>query len=170
MKYSIVFIFIFLLTSCKAQQQKDIDSFVKTTCPDNATCSFEIIKNSTLLLHKSDWSAYTTIEKGNNIVFKFIFARDVDKRMMDAHYIETIYAEFPKEITSLQLKDKELSKVNLIFNRDCYCKGSYGSFLITKGELNLKKIAKNKYQITINFKVDEVPQVITSISEILILK
>jgi len=170
MKYSVVFIFIFLLMSCKAQEQQQTTSFVKTECPKEGACSFELIENSTLQFHKNGWSAYTTVEKGNSTIFKFMFERDVDKRMMDAHYIETIYVELPQKVSSLHLKDKELSEVNLIFNRDCYCKGSYGSFLVNKGVLDLKKIAKNKYQLSIDFKVDEVPQVITSINEILILK
>ena len=114
--------------------------------------------------------SYTTIEKGNKTVFKFSFKEDVDKRAVDGHYIEEVLAEFDGDISDLILENKELRKVNLILNRICYCKGSYGSYVVTKGQLTLKKTKKNTYSLRIDFKVDEVPQVITSISETLIIK
>ncbi|MBV1888435.1 MAG: hypothetical protein KUG51_04020, partial [Urechidicola sp.] len=64
----------------------------------------------------------------------------------------------------------ELSKVKLLFNRLCYCKGSTGFYTIKNGELVIKKIKKNTYTINLDFKIEEVPQVVTSINETLIIK
>ncbi|MFK5877980.1 MAG: hypothetical protein QM478_00640 [Flavobacteriaceae bacterium] len=175
MKLSITFIFLFLLMSCKAQNTKIIsetkEPMLKTECPEDGDCSFELFPNSSInLVVREGTSSYTTIEKGNKTVFKFSFKRNVDQQVVDGHYIEEVFAEFDAEVSDLVLENKELRQVNLILNRICYCKGSYGSYVVTKGKLSFKKIKKNTYALTIDFKVDEVPQVITSISETLILK
>ncbi|MDC9721638.1 MAG: hypothetical protein PSN34_02540 [Urechidicola sp.] len=175
MKYSISFIFILLLLSCKAQNTKvltETQEFSSNTeCPEDGDCSFELFPNSSInLVVREGTSSYTTIEKGNKTVFKFSFKRNVDQQVVDGHYIEEVFAEFDADLYDLILENKELRQVNLILNRICYCKGSYGSYVITKGQLSLKKMKKNTYSLSIDFKVDEVPQVITSISETLILK
>ena len=175
MKFSAAFIFLFLLMSCKAQNTKTISETKEFSsspeCPKDGDCSFELFPNSSInLVVREGTSSYTTIEKGNKTVFKFSFKRNVDQQVMDGHYIEEIFAEFDSDLSELNLEDKELRKVNLILNRICYCKGSYGSYVVTKGELSLKKIKKNTYQLNINFKLDEVPQVISSINETLIIK
>ena len=175
MKFSTAFIFLFLLMSCNAQNTKTISEtkevMSKIVCPKDGECSFELLPNSTInLVIREGTSSYTTIEKGNKTVFKFSFKRNVDQQVMDGHYIEEVFAEFDTELSELNLENKDLRKVNLILNRICYCKGSYGSYVVSKGQLSLKKTKKNTYQLNINFKVDEVPQVITSISETLIIK
>lgn len=175
MKLSIAIIFVFLLMSCKAQTPQTIsetnESTLKTACPEDGDCSFELFTNSTLnLVHREGASSYTTIEKGNKTVFKFSFKRNVDQQAMDGHYIEEVFAEFEANPSELILENKELRNVNLVLNRICYCKGSYGSYVVSKGQLSLKKIKNYTYSLSIDFKVDEVPQVITSINEILILK
>lgn len=175
MKFSIAFILVFLLMSCKAQNTKTItetkEATLKTECPKDGDCSFELFPNSSInLVVREGTSSYTTIEKGNKTVFKFSFKRNVDQQAIDGHYIEEVFAEFDANVSELNLENKELRKVNLILNRICYCKGSYGSYIVLKGQLSLKKIAESTYHLSIDFKVDEVPQVITSINEILILK
>lgn len=165
----------FLLLSCKAQKT-DIDSKTNelsssVECPEDGNCSFELFPNSSInLVVREGTSSYTTIEEGNKTVFKFSFKRNVDQQVVDGHYIEEVFAEFDSDISELNLENKELRQVNLILNRICFCKGSYGSYIVTKGQLTLKKMKKNTYSLRIDFKVDEVPQVITSISETLILK
>jgi len=175
MKFSIVFVFLFLCMSCKSQSLKKFSKsqevFSSTKCPKNGDCSFELFTNSSInLVTREGTSSYTTIEKGDKTVFKFSFKRNVDQQVIDGHYIEEIFAEFDTKTLSLTLENETLKKVNLILNRICYCKGSYGSYVVSKGQLSLKKIKADTYHLRIDFKVDEVPQIITSINEILILK
>ncbi len=175
MKVFIPFLFFFLLVSCKAQNSVLItekQEFKSTSdCPKDGVCSVELIPNSSLILHTDTIGMnYATVEKGERIVFKFSYSRNVDKQYLDGHYIEEIYIEFDRYLSELNLKDKELQNVSLLFNRACFCKGSTGFYTITKGNLTVKKINKKTYNIQLDFKVDEVPQVITSINETITLK
>ena len=51
----------------------------------------------------------------------------------------------------------------------CYCKGVAGYYQIEKGTLKFKKTDKKTYNIQLDFKLDTIYQVITSINETLIL-
>lgn len=66
----------------------------------------------------------------------------------------------------VNLKDSELEKVNLLFGRLCFCRGQSGYYKITRGDLKVTKTnANNEFLLTLNFKTDDVPQIITEISE-----
>ncbi len=175
MKYLYIIFFSFLLIACKAQNKttivKEQEEKTVTNCPDDGVCNVEIFLNSTLNI-KTDTTnqIYAMVEKGEKLVFKFTYSKNVDKMYVDGHYIEEIYAEFENEISQLTLENKELQKVKLLFNRLCYCKGSTGFYRINNGKLTINKITDKTFSIQINFKIDEVPQVINSIQETLVLK
>lgn len=159
-----------MLIGCKAKHTElltEKKEFKATTnCPEDGECKVELIPNSSLIVKSDEFgNVYTIIEKGEKTIFKFTYSRNLDKQYVDGHYIEEIYAEFNKELPEITLKDKGLSNVKLLFNRLCYCKGSAGFYHISQGELSLKKKSKKTYNIQLNFKTDEVPQIITSINE-----
>ena len=70
----------------------------------------------------------------------------------------------------MELSNSELKKVNLIFARFCYCKGQTGYYQVRKGNLIIKKEEDNNYHLHLTFKVDEVPQIITEINQVLNIK
>ena len=151
-----------------AEHQKFTSS---SACPENTICTVEIIPNSSLEIKTDTFNRiYATVEKGTQVVFKYSFKQNEDQQYLDGHYIEEIYAELPSNFSEISLKDEELSKVKLLFNRLCYCKGSAGFYKIKKGKLVLKKIKKNIYTMHLDFKMDEVPQITTTINETLIIK
>lgn len=172
-----LFIYIFsliLLLNCKTKSAAlttdEKQTEIKTNCPDDGECKTELILNSKLEIKSDEFgNTYTNIVRGNKIIFKFSYSRNIDKMAVDGHYIEEIYAEFDNSIKDISLKDKALEKVKLLFNRMCYCKGSAGYYHIENGMLNIKKVDSNTYNIQLDFKMNKVPQVITSINETLIL-
>ncbi|MCF6279504.1 MAG: hypothetical protein L3J14_04070 [Flavobacteriaceae bacterium] len=170
MKIFIHLFFILTLVGCKTKQTTLItekQEFKATTnCPEDGVCTVELIPNSSLIVKSDEFgNTYTIIEKGEKTIFKYTFSRNVDKQYVDGHYIEEIYAEFDKELPEINLKDKNLSNVKLLFNRMCYCKGSAGFYHIQKGNLSFRKTKKNTFNFQLNFTMDKVPQVITSINE-----
>lgn len=170
MKIFIHLFFILTLVGCKTKQTTLItekQKFIASSdCQEDGVCSVEIIPDSFLSVKTDEFGhIYTTIEKGEKVIFKFTYSRIVDEKYVDGQYAEEIYAEFDQNLPEINLKNKNLSKVKLLFNRMCYCKGSAGFYHVENGELSFKKTGKNTYNIQLNFKMDKVPQVIRSINE-----
>jgi len=141
-------------------------SNIKSFCPDDGLCNFEVYKNKRLDLNKDGiGKLYPKINDGNNIVCKFTYTRDKDERYQDNHYIEELYFELPTLGKDLYFENNDLSKTKLVFARLCFCRGQTGYYHINQGELSIKKLNNNLYQINLTFKTNEVPQIITSIEE-----
>lgn len=174
MKLFIPVFALLVLVGCKAKTTELLNTHqefkITTNCPEDSHCKVELISNSSLeVLTDKFNTTYTNINKGDEIIFKFTFSRNEDKMMVDTHYIEEIYAEFDKSLPNLSLIDEELSNVKLLYNKMCYCKGVAGYYHLKKGTLKFKKIGKKTYDIQLEFKLDTIYQVITSINETLIL-
>jgi len=54
----------------------------------------------------------------------------------------------------------------MLYGRHCYCKGQAGLFNVSNGKLILEQNNK-QIKVLLDFKINEVPQLITSISEII---
>ena len=163
-----------LVFGCKAKntelisQKQEFKS--SSYCPDDGVCSIELIPNSSIDMKKGSLGElYATVEEGENIVFKFTYKKNVPEGVMDAHYIEEVYAELDPNLPDINIKGKELSKVKFMYNRICYCKGQTGFYKINTGNLFVKKIGRKTYNIQFESKVEEVPQIVTRINETFIL-
>lgn len=166
------YFFITIFLSCcstvkKNNTNKDLKTSVtKSFCPKEGTCSFQVLNNKTLELHKSSiGKLYPKINNGNNIVCKFTYTKDRDDRYQDSQYIEELYFELPATDKEFTFENKELSKTKLVFARICFCKGQTGYYLINEGVISFKNLNNDLYQVNITFKSSEVPQIITSIEE-----
>ena len=165
-----------LLVSCKPCQNVDYNLkeaiLIKTTnCPNNGKCSIELIPNKLLEFKKDEFgNSYPLISEGEKTILKYTYKKNTDKNIQDSNYTEIVYAELDQNLTEISLTSKELQTVKLYFGRLCYCKGETGYFPITNGNFNLKKSGKDALEITIDFKIKEVPQIISKISEIVSLK
>ncbi|PHR72482.1 MAG: hypothetical protein COA67_04355 [Lutibacter sp.] len=169
MKFITHFCCFLLLAGCKSKQSliTEIQKFESTVnCPEDGICTVELIPNSSIIVKSDEFgNRYTIIEKGEKTIFKYVYTRTVDKQYVDGQYVEEIYAKFDKELPDLTMQDRSLSGVKLLFNRMCFCRGSAGFYHITKGNLSFKKTGKNTFNFQLDFVMDEVPQVITSINE-----
>jgi hypothetical protein len=174
MKFFVSLFLCVLVFSCKAKQSNLItekQEFNSSSyCPDNGVCSIELIPNSTLDQKKGALGElYVSVKEGENLVFKFSYKKNVPEGVMDAHYIEEVYAELDSNFSDINIKGKELSKVKFMYNRICYCKGQTGFYKINNGNLFVKKIDAKTYNIQFESSVEEVPQIVTRINETFIL-
>lgn len=169
--YKFFLIFLLLLFSCKTNYDilEENISNKKTFfhCPKDGTCSFETLKGKLITLKKDDFGkSYIDLEKSSKTnLLKFSYKRHPIKDVADSNYEEVIYIEIKKNEENISLKNENLSTVNAIFGRLCFCRGSSGYFPIQEGNLSIKKISKNTYKIDFNFKINEVPQEITFFSD-----
>ena len=166
------FMVLFFSFSCKSKQVISVENIspnISENCPENGTCSFDVFQNKNLNILKDNiGEIYPEIIDGNQLVLKFKFERNTDLKVADGQYIEEIYIELDPK--NLQKETTHLKSGNLLFARLCFCRGQTGYYRIRSGNLSVKKLTNNSYQIDFVFAIDEVPQVITSISEIFSLK
>ncbi len=108
---------------------------------------------------------YPEITNGDKILLKFDYKRNEIANVMDSSYNEIIYLELDPNNIEMDIKNSELEKVKLTFARFCYCKGQTGYYSINNGSLSIRKVSATSYELSLEFKVNEVPQIISSIQE-----
>ena len=176
MKHFCIFLLIILVIGCRSGQiNKSLEkleekrSFVVSNCIDNAVCYIEIIPKSNLLIKEDEFqNTYVEFEKGNNTIIKYELKKNEIPNTADSHYSEILYLEIDNYNQNLNLKNKELQQVKMTFGRLCYCKGSSGYFKVKNGNLELL-LSKNKLSLNANFEVENIPQIVNEIHEIISL-
>lgn len=142
-----------------------------TTCPENGTCSIELIPNKNIVFETDNIGIkYPVISEGDKTILKYTYKRNAIPNTQDGNYTEIVYAEFTSTIAPMELSNEALQNVKLYFGRLCYCKGETGYFPIRNGNFKLTEIDKNSFKIDFNFKVSEVPQIISKIEATISLK
>ena len=167
MRYLYILI-CFLISSCNAKQKvlivKEVDKTI-SFCPDDGVCTFEVLQNKSLSILKDEFrNLYPKISDGDNIILKFEYKRNEIPNTVDGHYSELIYVELNSNKLIIELENSKLQEVNLLFARLCFCRGQTGYYKVKKGKLSISK-ENDKYQFNLEFKIDEVPQIITSINQ-----
>jgi len=177
MKNLIILGLLFLI-SCKSTQQVNSQAvnnepIITNTenCPENGTCTLEIIPNKTLDFKTDDFgNLYPTIENGEKTILKYTFTKNPIENTADSNYTEIVYAELDKPYSNINLVDSQLQTIKLHYGRLCFCKGESGYFAIKNGVLNLSKSGKDSLKIDLNFSVKKIPQIISEIHETISLK
>ena len=137
---------------------------LESICPEDGTCTITVYPNQKLEILTDDIGSiyYNKIDAINYSVFYFQYNKTVEEGIQDGHYQEELIFEFNNENLPLQLGDQSLKTSKMLFGRHCFCKGQAGYFLINSGNLNLDQ-TKGKTTIDLQFKITEVPQIITKI-------
>jgi hypothetical protein len=163
---------LLIIVSCKSTFVVNEALLVNTVnCPENGDCTIELLPNTSLEFKKDEFgSLYPVISEGNKTVFKYIYNRKPVPNTQDSYYTEIVLAEFDSVISPKKFTDETLKNIKLHFGRLCYCKGETGYYPIKKGEFSISKSTKKSFKIDFNFKIDEVPQIISSINETVSLK
>lgn len=158
---------ILLLVSCKSTFVVNEAILVNTVnCPENGDCTIELLPNSSLEFKQDEFgNLYPIISEGNKTIFKYIFTRKSVPNTQDSNYSEVIFAELDAAISDETVTDEALQTKKLTFGRLCFCKGETGYYPIKKGEFKITKSVKNSFKIDFNFKIKEVPQIISTINE-----
>ncbi len=172
-----IFFAIFLLFACKTSTISNDNSnnenklISSTACPNDGSCLFETIPNSSMKILTDDTGAmYPQFSTSDAIILKFEYKRDEQPNTVDGGYTELIYLEITKDHLEIELIDLDLNQVKLLFGRLCYCKGLTGYYKITDGRLLIITRENDTYQIDLSFKTTEVPQIINHISETFMIK
>lgn len=167
--FSAILFFLFIQISCKASKEKGLKTNLKsvmTNCPEDGICTFEVLKNKSLQVKKDGIGAlYPVFIEGKTNVLKFEYKRNDIPNTQDGNYSELIYVELPQEIENIEIANNNLSNLNVLFARLCFCRGQTGYYKVSKGLLEINKNNDNSFNFKLNFKIDEVPQIISVIEE-----
>tara|TARA_R110001583_G_scaffold160872_1_gene312760 strand:+ start:35629 stop:36162 length:534 start_codon:yes stop_codon:yes gene_type:complete len=173
---NILLLLIILFSSCKSTQNINFtvqeNIFIETeNCPENGTCTIELIPNQALKFNKDEFGhSYPVITEGEKTILKYTYTKNPATNTQDSNYTEIVYAEFEHNTTPISLTNNELQTLKLYFGRLCYCKGQTGYYPIKNGEFKLEKLDENTLKIEFDFKISEVPQIISKINETISLK
>jgi hypothetical protein len=169
---------ILILVSCKSTKNATSDFVVNEAilvntlnCPENGDCTIELLPKSSLEFQKDEFGiSYPVISEGNKTIFKYIFTRNPVPNTQDGSYTEIVFAELDSIVSEKTLTNEALQNIKLHFGRLCYCKGETGYYPIKNGKFKISKSSKNSFKIDFNFKINEVPQIISVINETVCVK
>jgi len=167
-----------MVSSCKTTQPVKSDILVSETifsqtkdCPENGTCTLELIPNKSIDFKSDEFgNLYPVINEGTSYVLKYTFTKNPISETEDSNYTEIIYAQLPNPLSEIELINGQLQNVKLNYGRLCFCKGESGYFPVTNGVFILKKPTEDTLEITLDFSVKKIPQIISKINETLSLK
>ena len=161
-----------IIVSCKSTFVVNEAILVNTlNCPENGDCTIELLPNKSLEFKKDEFgNLYPVISEGNKTIFKYIYTRKTVPNTQDSNYTELVFAELDSTISAKTLTNESLQDIKLHFGRLCFCKGQTGYYPIKNGNFKISKTSKKAFKIDFNFKIDEVPQIISAIKETVCVK
>jgi len=168
---NLLLLIVVLFASCKTTKNKTLIvnetlNFETINCPENGTCTVELIPNKSIEFRSDEFGiVYPIISEGDKTIFKYTYSKNPILNTQDSNYTEIVYAEFEQEISEISLTDVDLQNLNFYFGRLCYCKGATGYYPIKNGDFKIYELKKNSLKIDFEFTIKEVPQIISKISE-----
>ncbi|HLT53624.1 MAG TPA: hypothetical protein VKZ97_07025 [Flavobacteriaceae bacterium] len=170
MKISHLLILLLCLSSCKAKHQdkeaskkEHVQAIVKS-CPTDGHCNVEIFRQKSFNVKFDSYgNSYEEILAGKNTLAKFTYEKSQEPDVVDGSYREVVYLELPENLSEMVLSNESLNAVKATFGRFCYCKGQTGYYPIEQGELKINLAEKNVFVVDFDFKITEVPQILTRI-------
>lgn len=134
------------------------------TCPSSGRCSIEIKKGSYTIETDTIGAMYPSFTEVEGEMVSFTYHVPAKEGMADGDYSETIMFQIPKGLKGIMvLKDESLSKVKLLLNKQCFCRGQAGYQLITKGTLAIKRSTTNKISFDLSYELSGIDIVVSSI-------
>lgn len=164
----------FFINACKTQTGTVISSENTsmgqvenraTGCPEEGTCNVVIHKNKHLVVKEDGTGAmYPEMVAGENAVVVYTFSKEGPAGTADGNYSETIHFEIPAGVENLSKEDAMLAEVNLLYGKQCFCRGEAGFYPIRNGKLLVEKSSQG-IVFDLKFKVEKTSQVISHITE-----
>lgn len=165
----VILLLFFACHSNKTITKKTTQNTIKSTiCPEDGICTFEVLPNKTLSIKKDGIGAlYPELLNGQKTVIKFEYKRHEIPNTADSGYSEIIYAEIDQNIKEITLENEALIQAKVLFGRLCFCRGETGYYYVNEGVLNILSNKDGSRTYKLNFKIHDVPQIITLIEETL---
>lgn len=173
MKVFHYFFILIIFGACKAKTDTTTYSpskIMQTECPKEGSYTTELQENKKLSIKIEEATGYLypEVTEGDNLVILFNYNKEAPEGIADGNHSETIHFEIPRDFVELKKKDNELSDVNLLFGKHCFCEDA-GYYKVSNGELSVIK-HPSKISFELFFKVEGIDSEIYHIKETVDLK
>jgi len=139
-------------------------TLLKIDSVKNTSQKIYLLKNKKLEVTLVNGSlSYQIVANDKTNVIQFVYEKDLDKVAYDGGYREEVVFEFPNAISEQNYTDEELQNTKMLFGRYCFCRGKTGLYKVREGKLHIIS-SKKATHFELQFKINEVPQVIYEIS------
>lgn len=167
MKYTILPFVLILFSCCGSKKTSTTESVIynlESNCPDDGICTITVYPNEKLEILTDETGSiyYKKVADKNSGIVHFQYNKTVEEGIQDGQYKEELLFEYNGNNVSLDLSDSALQTTKMLYGRHCFCKGEAGYFRVNSGSLKFKQ-SKEKTAVDLQFKIVEVPQIITQI-------
>lgn len=137
---------------------------LESLCPEDGKCTIRLLSNQELIIKADEFGKiyFDTLANPSTSVILFEYSRNVPEGLQDGSYREEVVFEVDNSISSIEIKNDELGQLKMLYGRHCFCKGYAGYYFVKEGDLKLSQ-TNGKIDFKFEFKIKEVPQVITKI-------
>ncbi|NDI98006.1 hypothetical protein GWA97_02855 [Flavobacterium sp. LaA7.5] len=131
---------LFSCGSTKSLQEASDPAYSETSCPTEGGCTFEVLKNKSLVIKKDgiDKLYYSIADNPATSVVKYRYDKKANPRLPDSGYAEEVVFEIANDSKALDYKDSDIAQTKMLFGVMCFCKGKAGFYPVTSGTLAYK--------------------------------
>lgn len=160
-------VFLFSCSSTKnssALNDKASSQSIQSACPDEGTCTIELLKNKSLNVKADEFGSiyYQLLDSEGTNVIRYTYDKIVPEGLQDGNYREEIVFEISNTNQTLTLTGKDLQQTKMLFGRFCFCRGQTGSYKVEDGTLSLNQ-KDHSVQFELQFANGKVPQLLSTI-------
>lgn len=163
MKKLVLLLSVLSLASCQCKKAavQATTANLTSECPKEGTCTIELMKNKSMVVKQDEFGSlfYNLEDNASKTVVKYIYKKTVKGDIQDANYREEVIFELDNTAKTVTVSDAGLQDNQLLFGRFCFCRGQTGYYKINQGKLTI-----DSGKAELNFKTDQVPQIIKRIT------
>jgi len=161
--FKIVILISFITLGCKSKKPEG--KLDDTATSNKSQSILKIIDNTSIDLKIDPIGSlyHELIYNEEFLVVSYRYEENTAEDIMDGHYIEEILFQIKKPLLPDNIAHTRLADNRAIFNRQCFCRGEAGTFLITEGTLILEE-KKKDFQFKFEFTVHSGKQITKNFS------
>ncbi|NBL64682.1 hypothetical protein GV828_05650 [Flavobacterium sp. NST-5] len=128
-----------MLMGCHSQKKSMEENKVTiSNCPNTGTCKFEVFENKKLVLNTdvTDKIYYAFEDNVGSNVYVYQYNKITEPELVDAGYREEVLFELDQNMAKINLEDKNLQEIKLVFGVMCFCRGKAGNYQVLSGKFS----------------------------------
>lgn len=164
----VILLLSILNISCNSTKEVIEKATILSDCPRDGKCNVELFQNKSLNIKSDPIGSfyYELLDNSKTTVVKYEYIKTVDTLLQDNNYKEELLFEIPNEFREINLENKELESVKMLYGKHCFCRGQAGIYKVKNGKLIVTKTNSNIIFET-DFDIPNIDQKIKTIKTII---